>query len=127
MVNKRFYVCEICGNIIGKIFDSGVPVVCCGQKMSEMVVHSEDGPFEKHLPVVEVADNTVRVTIGAVIHPATVDHHIDWIYLQTEKGGQRKQLSETETPIVEFKITNDKALGVFSYCNLHGLWYTAVK
>ena len=37
MENKeRFYVCDICGNIITKLNDSGVPVVCCGEPMGHI-------------------------------------------------------------------------------------------
>lgn len=32
----KFLVCEHCGNLIGMIRDSGVPMVCCGQKMTEL-------------------------------------------------------------------------------------------
>ena len=33
----KFYVCEHCGNIITFVKSSGVPVMCCGQKMTEIV------------------------------------------------------------------------------------------
>ena len=43
----KFYVCEHCGNIIVKIKDSKVPVVCCGEKMKELVPASVDASTEK--------------------------------------------------------------------------------
>ena len=33
-MEQKFYICAHCGNIIAKVHDSGVPVMCCGQKMS---------------------------------------------------------------------------------------------
>ena len=36
-MNTKFYICRTCGNIIEKINDSGVPVVCCGKPMEELV------------------------------------------------------------------------------------------
>ena len=36
-MNTKFYICRTCGNIIEKINDSGVPVVCCGKKMEELI------------------------------------------------------------------------------------------
>ena len=33
----KFYKCNTCGNVITKLVDSGVPVVCCGEKMQELV------------------------------------------------------------------------------------------
>ena len=46
----KFLVCEHCGNLIGMIRDSGVPMVCCGQKMTELVPGTSDGAAEKHVP-----------------------------------------------------------------------------
>ena len=50
----KFYKCNTCGNIITKLNDSGVPVVCCGEKMEELVPGATDGAFEKHVPSVTV-------------------------------------------------------------------------
>ena len=58
----KFYRCEHCGNIIIKLHDSGVPVVCCGQPMTEMVPGTVDASLEKHVPVVEVNGSKVTVT-----------------------------------------------------------------
>ena len=33
----RFYKCNHCGNVIEKVVDSKVPVVCCGEKMEELI------------------------------------------------------------------------------------------
>ena len=32
-MKQKFYKCAHCGNIIEKIEDKGVPVVCCGEAM----------------------------------------------------------------------------------------------
>ena len=34
-MEQRFFVCEVCGNIIAMVKPSGVPVMCCGQKMKD--------------------------------------------------------------------------------------------
>ena len=49
----RFFICELCKNIITFVEDSGVPVMCCGQKMTELVANTTDAAQEKHVPVVE--------------------------------------------------------------------------
>lgn len=36
-MEQKFYICAHCGNIIAKVHDSGVPVMCCGQKMTEII------------------------------------------------------------------------------------------
>ena len=122
MSESKFYICEHCGNIIGKIKDSGVPVVCCGEKMKQLVPGEVEASVEKHLPVVSVENNAVNVVVGSVEHPMTEEHSITWIYLQTDKGGQRKSLNPGDEPTVTFAIYDEKPIAVFAYCNLHGLW-----
>ena len=52
-MEQRYFVCEHCGNMIAMVEDKGVPVMCCGQKMTELVPGSVDAAQEKHVPVVE--------------------------------------------------------------------------
>ena len=63
MCGKKFYICRHCGNIIGMIKNSGVPVVCCGEKMQELVANSVDAAVEKHVPVATYKCNKVTVQI----------------------------------------------------------------
>ena len=49
-------------------------------------------------------------------------HFIEWVYVQTENGGQRKALKPDDKPNVTFCLGDDKAVAVYAYCNLHGLW-----
>ena len=42
----KFYKCRHCGNVIVKLVNSGVPVVCCGEKMEELVAGVTDGAIE---------------------------------------------------------------------------------
>ena len=116
----KFYVCSHCGNIVNMISDSGVPVMCCGAKMEELVPNTVEASVEKHIPQVEINGNEVKVTVGSVEHPMLPEHYIQWIYLETEKGGQRKNLNPGEAPSVAFTLNDDKAVAVYAYCNLHG-------
>lgn len=122
MKETRFFICEHCGNIVGLIKSSGVPIKCCGQNMTELIPGTTDAAVEKHVPVVEVEGNTVKVTVGEVIHPMTEEHSIQWIYLKTDKGGQRKDLNPGEEPVAVFALADEKPVAVYEYCNLHGLW-----
>ena len=36
-MKQRFFVCEHCGNMIAMVKDAGVPIMCCGQKMTELI------------------------------------------------------------------------------------------
>ena len=119
----KFFKCEHCGNIIEMVEDKGVPVVCCGQRMTELVAGTSDGAREKHVPVYEVNGNTVHVKVGEVAHPMIPEHYIEWIALQTKNGVQRKELKPGEKPEANFALCDgDEVVAVYAYCNLHGLW-----
>jgi superoxide reductase len=124
MKENKFYICEHCGNIIGLIHNAGVPMMCCGQKMTQIIPGTVEASKEKHIPVAEVVGNTVKVAVGSVEHPMAEEHHISWVYLETSKGGQRKNLEVGAAPTVEFALAEEKPIAVYAYCNLHGLWMT---
>ena len=122
MGEKKFYICKHCGNMIGMIKSSGVNVVCCGDPMTELKPNTVEASQEKHLPVVTIEGNIVKVKVGSVEHPMTEEHHIAWIYLE------RKKLAVGSKPEAEFALAGgDKVVGVYEYCNLHGLWLTKVE
>ena len=122
----KVYKCNQCGNIISMISASGVPVMCCGKKMEEMVPNTVDASAEKHVPVVEVTANKVEVVIGEVQHPMAEEHYIEWIALETEQGIQLKKLNSGEEPTAIFRLNGEKATAAYAYCNLHGLWKTEI-
>ncbi len=119
----KFYICEHCGNIIAMVRDKGVPVMCCGQKMTEIVPGTTEAAVEKHIPVFEVKDSKVYVTVGSVEHPMLPEHYIEWIALETTSGNQRKPLKPGDAPKAVFALNEgDEVLAVYAYCNLHSLW-----
>ncbi len=119
----KYYVCEHCGNIVEYVNASGVPVVCCGEPMKELVPGTTDAAVEKHVPVVEVEGNVVKVSVGEVEHPMLEEHYIGWVAIETKQGLQRKYLKPGEKPVVEFALVEgDELVAAYEYCNLHGLW-----
>lgn len=119
----KFYICKHCGNIVAFVKDAGVPVMCCGEKMQEIIPGSVDAATEKHVPVIKVDGSHVTVTVGSVEHPMTEEHLIEWVALETEQGNQRKVLKTGEKPVAEFELcAGDKVIDAYAYCNLHGLW-----
>lgn len=119
----KFYICEHCKNIITHLYSSGVPVMCCGQKMTELVPGSVDAAVEKHVPDVKVDGNKVSVVIGSVIHPMITEHYIMFIAIETNKGSQIKYLKPEEEPKADFVLADGEELvATYAYCNLHGLW-----
>ena len=122
-MEQRFFVCEVCGNIIAMVKPSGVPVVCCGKPMKQIVPNTTDAAQEKHVPVWSKEGNLVKVQVGSVAHPMIPAHYIEWVSLQTKAGNQRKALAPEQAPEVTFALTDgDEVEAVYAYCNLHGLW-----
>ena len=124
--DQKFFICKHCGNLIGLIDNMGVPLVCCGEKMAELVPNTEEASTEKHLPAVTVSGDVITVEVGSVPHPMEDAHYIEFVYVETERGGQRKCLKTGEAPKLTFCFTEDKPFAVFAYCNLHGLWKTEI-
>lgn len=119
----RFYKCNHCGNVIEKVVDKGAPVVCCGERMQELIPNTVDASGEKHVPVVtQLDENTIKVEVGSVAHPMLEEHHIAFIYVETERGGIRVNL--TDKPEAVVYLGDERPIAVYEYCNLHGLWKT---
>ncbi len=122
-MEQRFFICEHCGNIIAMVKDKGVPVMCCGQKMTELKANTTDAAQEKHVPVLKIDGNKAIVDVGSVAHPMIDAHFIEWVSIQTNFGNQRKALKPNDAPHVEFALLDgEKVEAVYAYCNLHGLW-----
>ena len=119
----KFYICKGCGKIVASVKDSAWPTKCCGESMEEIIPGTTDAAVEKHVPVYEIKDNKVYVTVGEVVHPMTEAHFIEWIAIETKNGNQRKTLTPTDEPKAVFPLLEgDEVLAVYAYCNLHSLW-----
>ena len=122
-MEQKFYICEHCGKRVALVKESGVPVMCCGQKMTEIIPGTTDAAVEKHVPVYTVENNIVHVKVGEVEHPMTPEHFIEWVSIQTNQGNQRKALKPGDQPEICFALCDgDEVEAVYAYCNLHGLW-----
>ncbi len=122
-MEQKFYICEMCGNIVAKVKDSGAPLSCCGKEMKEIIPGTTDAAAEKHVPVYKVEGNMVIVNVGSAEHPMIPEHFIEWVSLQTKQGNQRKLLNPGDKPEVYFALCDgDEVEAVYAYCNLHSLW-----
>ncbi|WMJ78544.1 MULTISPECIES: desulfoferrodoxin [unclassified Sedimentibacter] len=123
MCKVKFFLCETCGNLVSLLNEGGGTLVCCGSDMKELTPNTVDAATEKHVPVVEVEGNKVTVKVGSVTHPMAEEHWIQWIYLETKEGVQRKCLNPGDEPKAVFTLNDgDKAVAAYEHCNLHGLW-----
>ena len=124
----KFFVCAHCKKIVTELNETKVPLMCCGEKMSELVPGSTDAAVEKHVPVVEKDGNTVHIAVGEVTHPMTAEHYIQWIVLETNFGFHVKKLTPADEPKACFNLCEcdpekpEKVVTVYEFCNLHGLW-----
>ncbi|MCR5278569.1 MAG: desulfoferrodoxin FeS4 iron-binding domain-containing protein [Lachnospiraceae bacterium] len=122
-MDVKFYRCKHCGQIVAVVKATGVPIVCCGEPMTELVAGEVDAALEKHVPVYEVNDGVVSVKVGSVEHPMLPEHYIQWIAVQSGDSVQIKWLQPETKPEATFYIAKDaKVDAVYEYCNLHGLW-----
>ena len=122
-MEMKFYRCAHCGKIIAVVKETGVPVMCCGERMQEIVPGTTDAAAEKHVPVCEVNGNLVTVKVGEVAHPMLPAHYIEWIAIQTTGGNQRKTLAPGSEPVAAFALCEgEELLAAYAYCNLHSLW-----
>lgn len=118
---------------------------------------TDDWKKEKHVPVIDVAAEAkkggwvaVTVTVGKEIaHPNTTAHHIRWIEIYFQPDGEKfpcqigrfdltahgesAQGPDTSTVYTHAegacRMKTDKpgTLIAASYCNIHGLWKSAVR
>ncbi len=119
----EFYICRHCGNIVTKLTDHKVPVMCCGEKMELLEAGVTDAAVEKHVPSYSVDGNVVNVQVGSTEHPMIETHWIEWIAVETSQGFATKWLKPGDSPKASFALAEGEELkAVYAYCNLHGLW-----
>ena len=84
-MDLKFYKCMHCGNIAIKPFDAGVPLVCCGEKMTELTANTTDAAVEKH---VRGARRRLERARRGGQHAAshTPEHYITFICLVTKNA-----------------------------------------
>ena len=115
----KFFKCPDCGTIvIPDRFDSFEP-----KKLVELIPNTTNASGEKHVPVITVDGNCVKVEVGSVAHPMLEAHYITFVVLETSQGYQKKDLKPGEKPEAVFALAEgEKAVAAYEYCNLHGLW-----
>jgi len=118
----KFFECSHCGNQVFMLHNSGVPMVCCGDQMNELIAGSVDGAVEKHVPTYTLDGNQLHVTVGEVLHPMTEPHYIAWIAVEQGANVFFKKLTPADEPKATFVIEEGEDFSVYEYCNLHKLW-----
>ena len=117
----QLYKCEICGNLIKVVHGTGGSLMCCLDEMSLQEPNTADISQEKHVPVAEKDDNTLKVSVGSMPHPREACHFIESISILTDKRHYEEYFSPEDKPEAIFE-NDENVRCVRSYCNLHGLW-----
>lgn len=116
----KLYRCAHCGNIAFKLVDSGVPMICCGEPMQELVPNVTDGAVEKHVPQITRDGGHVKVQVGSTIHPMLDEHYIQIIAAVSGSKVTFQFPKPGEEPIL---VAGGKdPVTAYEYCNLHGFW-----
>lgn len=119
---RDLFKCNICGNVVEIIHPGAPALVCCGQPMVKLEAKTEDIGNEKHVPVVEAAEDGMKVRVGSVDHPMEEKHYIQFIEVLTGCKVLRAELDPNKKAEAFFAVKPEKVLQVREYCNLHGLW-----
>ena len=120
---SRLLISDDKKSIIMLITGGGQDISCGGKPMNFLTANTTDAAQEKHVPQVTVEGKKVSVQVGSVAHPMTEAHLIQWIYLQTKRGGQYVHLTVNDKPVAEFIVADDdEPIAAYEFCNLHGLW-----
>ena len=108
----KFYQCEHCSNVAVKLTDSGVPMVCCGAPMTEVIPDTRDAAVEKHVPILHQNGMDILIEVGQISHPMSPEHRILWIVLETNLGFHVHYLTAGTAPPPPSVWTNTKASAV---------------
>jgi superoxide reductase len=89
--------------------------------MTYLGENTRDAAVEKHVPVIEVTADGIKVKVGQVAHPMTEVHLIQWIEVIVDDTLSRVWLKPGDAPEAFFKMKGSK-ITAREYCNLHGHW-----
>ena len=117
----QIYKCEACGNIVEVLHGGGGELVCCGEPMVLFVENTVDAAKEKHVPVVEKAEQGIKVKVGSVPHPMEEKHYIEWVEVIIDGKVCREFLKPGDAPEALFDL-QDENVTAREYCSIHGLW-----
>jgi superoxide reductase len=123
---NAIYKCELCGNVVSVLDAGSGELICCGQpmKLMEPKTGTEEGK-EKHVPVVEVNGDKVKVKVGSIPHPMEENHYIELIQVLGDGdvlAGYRPSPGEKPEAEWELKGAENTKITARALCNVHGLW-----
>jgi superoxide reductase len=130
------FICAKCGHVAFDEAPERCPVCMAPKEAFEekdaIKTIEDEGPGEKHVPVIEVKEKCtlsegckdIHVKVGDVLHPMEADHHIVWIdFYVDRKWVARSHLTPECNPAASLHLKIEpENLIVIEFCNLHGHW-----
>ena len=115
MEKGRFYVCPVCGNVIGTAGETVVS--CCGINLPPLETEEHGGEHEIRIQT-DAGEYYVSIA-----HPMTKDHYISFIAAVSDRGVQLAKLYPVGSAEARFRM--DQVKHIYAYCNRHGLFRAA--
>ena len=116
----KFYKCDSCGNVITKLVDSGVPVVCCGKGMTLLQPTPVTDQNRHLLPHVTLLDGGhIRLTLHENVKCSVGDNEKMFLYLEFEHGGI--VINDLSKPEINLSFGPCRPLALYKYCTHCGL------
>ena len=115
MEKGRFYVCPVCGNVIGTAGETVVS--CCGINLPPLETEEHGGEHEIRIQT-DAGEYYVSIA-----HPMTKDHYISFIAAVSDRGVQLAKLYPEGSAEARFRM--DHVKHIYAYCNRHGLFRAA--
>ena len=115
--------CLKCGALVKVLQDCNCNdgIMCCGEKMQDVVANSMDASFEKHVPTYQKEGNDIIVTVNHVMEE---EHYIEWVLVKYEN--ENREIFFKPGDDASFRVPYEKGALIYSYCNKHGLWMREV-
>ena len=120
MQNLNLYKCMKCNTLIQQLDESNANIECCNTKMTKIEANTFEASTEKHIPIYELSNSEIIVTIGEIEHPMEEDHYIEWISAVADNYEVTKYFTPGEMPKLVCKYV--EGMKLYAYCNKHGLW-----
>ena len=119
MEKGRFYVCPVCGNVIGTAGETVVS--CCGINLPPLEAEEHGGEYiDEHVIRIQADAGEYYVSIA---HPMTKEHYISFIAAVSDRSVQLAKLYPEGSAEARFRM--DHVKHIYAYCNRHGLFRAA--
>ena len=112
LLRGKFYVCPICGNVIGAVGEAVIS--CCGVTLPPVEPETADN---EHAIIIDEVEDEYYVRVE---HPMSKEHYISFLAAVSDFGVQLVKLYPEGGVEARFKRGGVREL--FAYCNRHGLF-----